>query len=111
MYLATCYDEETICQRLNHVHEAAVASLLQVHLSFHIDLEGSKFTGFIGAWPPCLGVLLTRNVQEHAKVTMQVLFLDEIELASGVAQHCLARLSVVHNVKMLLAEWLYCLFI
>jgi hypothetical protein len=43
-------------------------------------------------------------VQEHAKVTMQVLFLDEIELASGVAQHCLARLSVVHNVKMLLAE-------
>ena len=49
IYLATCYDEETICQRLNRAHEAAVASLLQVHCSFHIDLEGSKLTGFIGA--------------------------------------------------------------
>ena len=49
MYLATCYDEETICQRLNRVHEAAVASFLQVHCSFHVDLEGSKLTGFIGA--------------------------------------------------------------
>jgi len=49
MYLATCYDEETICQRLIRVHEAAVASFLQVHCSFHVDLEGSKFTGFKGA--------------------------------------------------------------
>lgn len=45
MYLPTCYDGETICQRLNCVHEAVVASFLQVHCSFHVDLEGSKFTG------------------------------------------------------------------
>jgi len=45
MYLAICYDGETICQRLNRVHEATAASVLQVHCSFHVDLEGSKFTG------------------------------------------------------------------
>lgn len=44
MYLPSGHVEGTnICQRLNFADKAAVTSFLQVHHSFYVDLDGSKF--------------------------------------------------------------------
>lgn len=102
-YLSTCYDGETIRQRLNRVHEAAVRKVfLQVHCSFHVDLAGCKFHQAWfkidpSSWP---WVLLTRNVQEHAKGKPYA------GTVYGWEWFSLRSCTTLLTFEMLLAEWL-----